>query len=278
MLSGVAMNKFLTSLTALTLICSAAHAQDREQPRDRPAAQRPVDWDQIKKRIEGAVERGEMTRDQANAKYAEIKKNTAPSETPWRKPQIDRPAPPREARLKMLLGRLVESKQITGEVAGQIRQLAREDRRAGPRPQQQEHLEKLTGELERLIDRARHELQAIEETRERITREGRERSEPADRHALEQQTRMKAEAHRRAEMERSEAMRRQQLEMHKKAEAQAHEMQQKRMMEERKKHQAEARERAEKEQREKDKNREKEEKEDREKDKKHEKEEKKDRD
>ncbi len=36
---------------------------------DRP------NWDQIKKRIEGAVERGDMTRDQANKKYEALKKS-----------------------------------------------------------------------------------------------------------------------------------------------------------------------------------------------------------
>jgi len=36
-------------------------------------ADRKIDWESIKKRIEGAVKRGDMTREQADAKYTEIK-------------------------------------------------------------------------------------------------------------------------------------------------------------------------------------------------------------
>ena len=227
------MKRLLTSLTSLTLLCSVGHAQEREPQRDRPAAQRPVDWDQIKKRIEGAVERGEMTRDQANAKYTEIKKNLASRDSHPHDHKPDRDDLPREARLRQLLGRLVESQQISREVAVQIHQLAFEGREEGPGPRQQEHLGKLAGELERLIDRAQHELKAIEETRHRLNGEGRQHEESAER--------------RRAEMERDEAMKRHQLAMREKAEAHAREMQQKHMMEVRKKQEAEARERAEKE-------------------------------
>ena len=35
------------------------------------------DWDAIKERIEGAVDRGDITRDEADAKYVEIKKEIA---------------------------------------------------------------------------------------------------------------------------------------------------------------------------------------------------------
>ncbi len=42
-----------------------------------------VDWDAIKQRIEGAVERGDMTREEADAKYTAIKKRLGP----WRQGQ-----------------------------------------------------------------------------------------------------------------------------------------------------------------------------------------------
>jgi polyhydroxyalkanoate synthesis regulator phasin len=41
------------------------------------AARKDIDWESIKKRIEGAVKRGDITREEADAKYEEIKKRTA---------------------------------------------------------------------------------------------------------------------------------------------------------------------------------------------------------
>jgi hypothetical protein len=43
--------------------------------RDRPPARKPaqLNWENIKRRIEGAVKRGDMTRKEADAKYREIK-------------------------------------------------------------------------------------------------------------------------------------------------------------------------------------------------------------
>ncbi|GAI77055.1 unnamed protein product, partial [marine sediment metagenome] len=38
---------------------------------------RDVDWEGIKKRIEGAVKSGDMTREQADAKYKEIRERMA---------------------------------------------------------------------------------------------------------------------------------------------------------------------------------------------------------
>ncbi|YCM42957.1 hypothetical protein V2O64_16740 [Verrucomicrobiaceae bacterium 227] len=190
------MKRLLTSLTSLTLLFPAAHAQEREQQRDRPAAQRTADWDQIKKRIEAAVERGDLTRDQANAKYTGIKKNLA-----LRKSLQNNQKHDREARLRQLLGRLVESKQISREVAVQIHQLAFEGHDQGPGPKQQEHLGKLAGELERLIDRAHHELKAIEETRHRLNGDRRERGQNEERRAHEQEARERAEKEKSKEKE-----------------------------------------------------------------------------
>ena len=42
----------------------------------RPGNGHP-DWESIKRRIEGAVERGDMTREEADAKYREIKQRMA---------------------------------------------------------------------------------------------------------------------------------------------------------------------------------------------------------
>ena len=43
--------------------------------RDRPPARKPaqLNWDNIRRRIEGAVKRGDMTRKEADVKYREIK-------------------------------------------------------------------------------------------------------------------------------------------------------------------------------------------------------------
>jgi polyhydroxyalkanoate synthesis regulator phasin len=47
------------------------------EPQGRPRSDARPDWENIKKRIEGAVERGDMTREQADAKYREIKERMA---------------------------------------------------------------------------------------------------------------------------------------------------------------------------------------------------------
>jgi beta-lactamase regulating signal transducer with metallopeptidase domain len=52
-----------------------AHAR-KQRGGEHNAPKRP-DWENIKKRIEGAVKRGDMTRKQADAKYIEIKKHMA---------------------------------------------------------------------------------------------------------------------------------------------------------------------------------------------------------
>ncbi len=41
------------------------------------AAQKGTNWKGIKKRIEGAVKSGDMTREEADAKYKEIRKDMA---------------------------------------------------------------------------------------------------------------------------------------------------------------------------------------------------------
>jgi len=169
------MKTVIMSLTSAILLGGVTLAQEGDKPK--------INWEQIKKRIEGAVERGDITRDQANAKYEEIKKRGAGQ--PERLDRNRNPAArearvlPREARMKQLLGRLVESKKITPDIAHQIAQIAFEARPQGPPAQieQQKHLEHLSGQLEHLIERAHHELGQIEKTRlemaERFERERR---------------------------------------------------------------------------------------------------------
>ena len=51
----------------------------REWPPDvaRAGPKRELDWDGIKRRIEGAFKAGKMTREEADAKYREIKQRMA---------------------------------------------------------------------------------------------------------------------------------------------------------------------------------------------------------
>jgi len=62
-----------------------------------------VDWDAIKRRIEGAVKRGDMTREQADAKYREIKMRTSGG-----KKDIDREAIGRKLKEAVKAGKLTE--------------------------------------------------------------------------------------------------------------------------------------------------------------------------
>ena len=62
-----------------------------------------VDWDAIKRRIEGAVKRGDMTREQADAKYREIKMRAAGG-----KKDIDREAIGRKLKEAVKAGKLTE--------------------------------------------------------------------------------------------------------------------------------------------------------------------------
>ena len=49
----------------------------RRMMAERHKERTDVDWDAIKRRIEGAVERGDLTREEADAKYRVIKKQVA---------------------------------------------------------------------------------------------------------------------------------------------------------------------------------------------------------
>lgn len=200
------MKKLLTSLTSIVLLGSTGFAQEKNRGTDL----KKVDWDQIKERIEGAVKRGDITRDQANAKYAEIKKKHGAhghrDHPRDREHDHEHDKMPREARMKQLLGRLVESKQISPETAHQIFRTAfegREEHHEHHKEQEHhEHLEHLAGKLEHLIDRAHRELKEIEKARHELSR-GQERDRAqivAEERA--RQTRKLAEAKMRENMER----------------------------------------------------------------------------
>ena len=56
---------------------------DRDGEKEAPRKLERVDWDNLKRRIEGAVSRGDMTRKEADAKYREIKERVG--QTPGRR-------------------------------------------------------------------------------------------------------------------------------------------------------------------------------------------------
>jgi hypothetical protein len=79
------MKSLLIAATSLVLLGSFAVAQETERKREhrskthQESRAHRMDWDGIKKRVEGAVERGDLTREEANAKYKAIKERIAAS-------------------------------------------------------------------------------------------------------------------------------------------------------------------------------------------------------
>ena len=67
------MKTLVVTLALSTLLVSLLFAQERDRRSDPKKEAQPkiekANWDRIKERIEGAVERGEMTREQADQKY-----------------------------------------------------------------------------------------------------------------------------------------------------------------------------------------------------------------
>lgn len=136
------MKKKIPTLALATLLASPAwtHAQDEKK---RP------DFESIRKRIEAAVESGDMTRDQANQKYAEIKKGMMASPAkkfiPAKKGMMDpfgkkggppklmdRPAPQGPEPLKRLLGEMVKQDKLDEKSAARIYQAAFGNRPPSP--------------------------------------------------------------------------------------------------------------------------------------------------
>ncbi len=227
------MKKLLSTLTLSALLVSSLSAQERDRDqrtsRGKPdqAKIENFDWDRVKERIEGAVKRGDMTRDQANQKYTELKKKLAA------KPQVNRDQPlrarPENSRqgpgqrrpdaLGKVLGELIAQNKINREDARKIFEAAYASRPQMPvRHDRTNPQGKLVGELRDVLNQAREELEEIREAREDMQRHHEERehhrhaeAEEAEIRERENAERMErareAEARERAEMMRKRAER-----------------------------------------------------------------------
>jgi len=187
------MNKRLTTLALSTLLVLSLFAQERDRRPDPKKAAQPkiekANWDRIKERIEGAVERGEMTREQADQKYKELKKSLeAKSLGNRNQPNRARPGSspqmPRQRRpdaLGQLVGKLVAQKKINREDARRIIETA-----SASRPPMQTRPNthgQISGELRDILDQARNELAELQEAREEMLREHEEWERHRDEHA-----------------------------------------------------------------------------------------------
>lgn len=216
------MKKLIPILTLTALLCPLMPAQERDRdarpaPRDgeKPKSEQ-IDWDSLKKRIEGAVERGDMTRDEANQKYAEIKKKNAPRERITR-PGQDRPMVRRgrPTDLSEIVSDLVSQKKITSENARRILQAASINR---PSPQfrpQPPRDQQMAAELREVLNAARAELAQLREARERLLEHHRDQPRPEARdHERRENAGREQEGHRqeiqreraRLELERERSM------------------------------------------------------------------------
>lgn len=200
------MKKFIPTLTLTALLGSFLHAEPDEPrktaQRDAPRIERP-DWDSIKKRIEGAVARGDLTRDQAKQKYAEIKKKMVirragphashPGPKPGMKPGGPARRLPRKARpgltdtapdaLGQVLGSLVQQGKLNRMEAGRIRRAAGATPPPHDLPRPAHHgghahdhdapapgheLERMRDEMHELLDGAKREFAQIREIRRNL--------------------------------------------------------------------------------------------------------------
>ena len=87
------MKTLLLTLTTTTLLALPSLAQDRDKKRDQPE-HKGGDLEHIEKRLKSAVAKGDMTEEQAKAKYAEVKKNLA--KTREEAGKKDRPVSPKQ--------------------------------------------------------------------------------------------------------------------------------------------------------------------------------------
>ena len=67
------MRNLILTLTTSTLLALPTIAQERGQKRDQPERKKG-DFENVEKRIKSAVERGDITKEEAKAKFAEMKK------------------------------------------------------------------------------------------------------------------------------------------------------------------------------------------------------------
>lgn len=163
------MKKLIPILTFATLIGLANQSNAQGHP------QRP-DWDSLKKRIEGAVERGDLTRDQANQKYLEIKKKAAaaqpkaPSDRPAPHPHHPMPGADSADPLGRVLGTLIREGKINAMDAARIRRAASIAPPRPPTPQIHDRQpprppEHLKNQMHELLKAAQNELAQIREIR-----------------------------------------------------------------------------------------------------------------
>ena len=187
------MKTLVATVALSTFLVSLLFAQERDRRSDPKKEAQPkiekANWDRIKERIEGAVERGEMTREQADQKYKELKKSLeAKSQGNRNQPKRTRPGSspqmPRQRRpdaLGQLVGKLVAEKKISREDARRIIETA-----SAIRPPMQNRPNthgQISGELRDILDQARNELAELQEAREEMHREHDEREHHRDEHA-----------------------------------------------------------------------------------------------
>ena len=207
------MKRRLATLALSTLFVSSLFAQERDRrPGPKNSAQpkiEKVNWDRVKERIEGAVKRGDMTRKEADQKYAELKKsleaksqgnsNQSDRARPGISPQISRQRRP--DALGRLVGELVAQKKINRDDARRIIEAANASR--PPMQNRPNPHGEIARELRDILNQARHELAELQEAREELHREHEER----EHHRNERAEHEEREHHRNERAERENAER-----------------------------------------------------------------------
>lgn len=196
------MRKIIPTLSLAALLTgtvghAAAQNRDARPPRDLPADQpiRPT-WESLKKRIEGAVERGDLTREQAEQKYAEIKSKMGNRpRTDSDRPLAGHSMPRGPEALKQALGELVKSGRLGERDAARLFQIAFGD---GPPPRQSAHADqpipgRMANELRETLEAARRELAEIREIRTNLERARRDHEMQMNERRLEAERRELAE-------------------------------------------------------------------------------------
>ena len=207
------MKRRLTTLALSTLLVSSLFAQDRDRrpgPKNSPQPKiEKVNWDRVKERIEGAVKRGDMTRKEADQKYAELKKSLE-GKTQGNRNQLDRARPgnsPQISRqrrpdaLGRLVGELVAQKKINRDDARRIIEAANVSK--PPMQNRPNTHGEIARELRDILNQARHELAELQEAREELHREHEER----EHHRNERAEHEEREHHRNERAERENAER-----------------------------------------------------------------------
>ena len=161
------MKKLIPILTLSALLAPLSQAQEgprklRPQLTDRPSQKTDkVDWTSIKKRIEGAVERGDITRGEADEKYIAIKKKLATSarQSDGRRPIANQSRPD---ALKKVLSELIAQKKINRDDARRIAEAASSN------PPMRDQRSGANNELRETLEAAKQELAMLREAREHL--------------------------------------------------------------------------------------------------------------